>query len=435
MNKRPNERTVNDLFLSGNLREYLQQKNEASLRAIPNSQLNLPLHVGPYHSLYPVDKHFDKTDKSFGYLATIFKCVSNLDGRLYCMRRLEGVPITSGKFLEPIKKWKLVDSANVVKVYDAFTSKAFGDLSLITIYDYYPLSLNLMETHFYRIGNKDPELITEAILWSYIVQLTNAAMEIHNKGLFVGEFDPTKIIVTNKGRVRLSSCAIGDIVEASKDHNQFQNGNQKVEGETDGAKVIDEQKKDLERLGGLVLNLSKSTTFIKDSSTIKPMEIIDRLTFSDEFKKILRYCLTPDSTWKHFQELLAPHILEVANGFENSADYMESSLLTEVENARLVRLLCKLDVISERPEFIKDGSWSETGERYPIKLFKDYVFHQVDEAGNSVVDLTHIVNCLNKLDSGVDENVLLVSPDEMTCLVMSYKRLKELVESSFRSLS
>lgn len=449
MNKQPNERSISDLFIPNKLREYIQQKNEASLRSIANSQLNLPLHIGPYHSLYPIDKHFDKTDKAFGYPSTVFKCISNLDGRMYCMRRLEDVPITSGRFLEPIKQWSLVESSNVVKVYDAFTTKAFGDISLIVIYDYHPLSLNLMETHFYRIGNRDPELITESVLWSYLVQLVNATAAIHEKGLFVGEYDPTKVIVTNKGRIKLSSCGISDIVEASKAHNQFQNGNNlKADGtkmdtseltqskEEKEEHVSAEQKQDLTRLGEMLLNLAKSTVFINENEaqTLTRDEIIGRLQFSARFKGVLKYILSEESSWEELQASISPEILKVADGFQKSCDYMEANLTREVENARLVRLFAKLNVIGERPEVLKDGSWSETGKRYPIKLFKDYVFHQVDEAGHPVVDLTHIINCLNKLDAGVDENLLLVSPDEMTCLVTSYKQLKELVDNSFREV-
>lgn len=449
MNKQPNERSISDLFIPNQLREYIQQKNEASLRSIANGQLNLPLHIGPYHSLYPIDKHFDKTDKAFGYPSTVFKCMSNIDGRMYCMRRLEDVPITSGRFLEPIKQWSLVDNSNVVKVYDAFTTKAFGDMSLIVIYDYHPLSLNLMETHFFRIGNRDPELITESVLWSYLVQLVNATTAIHQKDLFVGDYDPTKVIVTNKGRIKLSACGINDIVEASKAHNQFQNGNNlKADGtkmdtseltqskEEKAAHVSAEQKRDLVRLGELILNLAKSTVFIKETEaqSMTREEVIGRLQFSSRFKAVLKYILSEGSSWEELQVSISPEILKIADGFQKSCDYMEANLTREVENARLVRLFAKLNVISERPEFLKDGSWSETGKRYPVKLFKDFVFHQVDETGHPVVDLTHIINCLNKLDAGVDENLLLVSPDEMTCLVTSYKQLKELVDNSFREV-
>ena len=44
-----------------------------------------------------------------------------------------------------------------------------------------------------------------------------------------------------------------------------------------------------------------------------------------------------------------------------------------------------------------DPSWSETGDRYLLKLFRDYLFHQVAESGVPWVDLAHIVACLNKV--------------------------------------
>lgn len=47
--------------------------------------------------------------------------------------------------------------------------------------------------------------------------------------------------------------------------------------------------------------------------------------------------------------------------------------------------------------FAWEPRWSETGDRYIIKLFRDYVFHQVDESGNPVVNLSHVLSCLNKV--------------------------------------
>lgn len=44
--------------------------------------------------------------------------------------------------------------------------------------------------------------------------------------------------------------------------------------------------------------------------------------------------------------------------------------------------------------------WSETGDRYIISLFRDYVFHQVDETHNPLVNLTHVITCLNKVSQG-----------------------------------
>ncbi len=42
-------------------------------------------------------------------------------------------------------------------------------------------------------------------------------------------------------------------------------------------------------------------------------------------------------------------------------------------------------------------SWSETGDRYILKLFRDFVFHSVGFDGEPIVDIAHIVQCLNKV--------------------------------------
>ena len=78
-------------------------------------------------------------------------------------------------------------------------------------------------------------------------------------------------------------------------------------------------------------------------------------------------------------------------------DALEGYMMRELENGRVARLLTKLGFINERPEFDHDPRWAETGDRYIIKLFRDYVFHQVDENGRPVTDLTHVLTCLNKV--------------------------------------
>ncbi|KAG2456673.1 PAN3 protein, partial [Polypterus senegalus] len=84
--------------------------------------------------------------------------------------------------------------------------------------------------------------------------------------------------------------------------------------------------------------------------------------------------------------------------------------------------------------FQKDPSWSETGDRYLLKLFRDHLFHQVSEAGTPWIDLSHIVSCLNKLDAGVPEKVSLVSRDEKSILVVTYADLKRCFENTFQEL-
>lgn len=84
-----------------------------------------------------------------------------------------------------------------------------------------------------------------------------------------------------------------------------------------------------------------------------------------------------------------------------------------------------------RSRFGRSHRWSETGDRYIVKLFRDYVFHQVDENLDPVVNLTHVLTCLNKLDAGSDERMMLMARDEQSCLVVSYKDVKTCIESAY----
>lgn len=84
--------------------------------------------------------------------------------------------------------------------------------------------------------------------------------------------------------------------------------------------------------------------------------------------------------------------------------------------------------------FQADYRWNETGDRYVLRLFRDFIFHQVADDGSPLVDLGHVVECLNKLDAGVNEKIVLVSRDERFAFVVSYKDLKLQIESIFQEL-
>ena len=45
-------------------------------------------------------------------------------------------------------------------------------------------------------------------------------------------------------------------------------------------------------------------------------------------------------------------------------------------------------------------AWSETGDRYILKLFRDFIFHAIGFEGEPILDMAHIVQCLNKVNYG-----------------------------------
>jgi len=134
------------------------------------------------------------------------------------------------------------------------------------------------------------------------------------------------------------------------------------------------------------------------------------------------------------QQLLSGRLIAHIDRLNSYSDTLESELGKEIENGRLFRLVAKLGFINERPEHDMASQWSETEDRYLLKLFRDFVFHQVDEDGAPVIDFSHVVESLNKLDVGVDEKVLLMSRDEKYMLVLSYKELRRCLNEAFNEL-
>ena len=75
-----------------------------------------------------------------------------------------------------------------------------------------------------------------------------------------------------------------------------------------------------------------------------------------------------------------------------------------------------------------------TGDRYLLKLFRDFVFHQCTEEGAPVLEWGHVVECLNKLDAGLSEKIVLMSRDEASMLVVSYADVKRCLENTYGDL-
>ncbi|EMR11008.1 hypothetical protein PNEG_00609 [Pneumocystis murina B123] len=420
-NLEPYQRTIHDFFMSDTLREDLQKKSEAIYQTLGDS--NLPDQILGYHSLVPLDTLHNKSTRIFGYSSWVYKVFSSNDGYSYVFRRLEGFRLLNEFSISLIKIWKKIRNANVVSVHEAFTTKAFGDSSIVFVYDYHPLSITLYEKHFGQYFQKGSEchhrgVISEYVLWNYLIQIISAIKSIHAEGLAVRVLDLTKILLTGKMRLRINCCGIMDVIVSG-----FRKNNEQL------------QNHDFILLGQLMLTLAcNSLTSVQNMK-----ESFDYIIqhYSKDFQDIIYYLLknTESKSAERLVALISTHIIDAFNSSLCYNDTLESELCRELENGRLVRLLCKFGFINERPEFDHDKLWSETGDRYLIKLLRDYIFHQVDENGNPVVDMAHVISCLNKLDAGVDEKIMLVSRDEQNCLIVSYKELKNCIQSAFLDLT
>jgi len=318
-----------------------------------------------------------------------------------------------------------------------FTTRAFGDYSLIFVTDYFPLSKTLVEQHSAstnRFGNRGHTAVPEQVLWTYIVQIASAMKTIHAANLAIRCMNPSKILLTEKNRIRLNACSIMDVVKYNdiKQHTS-----------------ADLQEKDFTLFGKLILALGTNTEFRKlapdDEANDAPPDMIVQNAFaqfaqrySTELTEAITWLLTPKPAHEKniglFLSGIASQVMTTLDGELHAADTRTSELSCELENGRLFRLAAKLGTINERPEYAVEKSWSETGERYMIKLFRDYTFHQVDEEGKPVIDLAHIIRCLNHLDVGTDEKVRLTSRDGETTFVVTYRELKKQVNAAWSDL-
>lgn len=418
----PWQRSTYDFFMPEKLREDIQKKSHAALQVMPLAT-QLP-QLANYHSLVPLDKIARKTSGMFSYTSWVYKAVSSKTGRMYCLRRLEGFKVSNENILRPVKEWKKISNGNIVTLHDAFTNRAFGDSSLIFSQDYHPLSETLAEHHFPSAQKgqfRNPVPATESILWSYIVQISNALRAIHSANLAARCVDLGKIILTDKNRIRLSACGILDVVN-------FENPKP----------LADLRQEDFVAFGKVIVALATHTLPI-GLNLPTAVEQMGR-NHSMALKETVLWLLNPPQPGasKTVDNLLTGINHHLATAFDQQqrqSDALYSELYREVENGRAARLMMKLGVINERLEFEGDPRWSENGDRYMIKLFRDFVFHQVDSQGQPVLDMGHMLRCLAKLDAGVDERIRLTSRDSDTDFIVSYKDLARAINSAFGDLA
>lgn len=200
--------------------------------------------------------------------------------------------------------------------------------------------------------------------------------------------------------------------------------------------TLKHQDEDLYKLGVLMLTLSSLSP--NAAKNIAPsLENLAR-HYSKELNELVAWLLRDPQEIRDageekdadtFLRKLGPALADELEASENYSDLLEESLSKELENARLVRLLCKMGFINERPEYDHDPNWSSTGERYLISLFRDYLFHSVEDSGKPVLDLSHILTNLNRLDAGSEDKLMLTSRDEQSCLVVSYKEVSTCVSA------
>lgn len=352
--------TTNPLFSSfltiDDIKQQLMKRNEIT-NTLPPTNTSLPTELESYHSLVPLE---NTVGQKIPQIASTFKATNSVDGLRYCLRRLHGCRLQSLKtFMQVLEKWKKLQSSNIVKLREVFTSKAFGDHSLILVYDYHAGAETLLSRYFRSesgsgsVGNfsdryasraNNKNLLYENEIWSIILQLTAAIRVVHTNNLACRTLDPTKVIFTGK-RLRLSFLGVSDIVLFDPNESSPFNV------------ITHHQQEDLTSLGKLILALAcKNLQSIQRDRIQSSVEMVSRV-YSNDLRHLILYLLSSNErSISEVMPMIGARFYVQIDALQTQTDILEDELSKEMENGRLYRLLVKLGSINERPGLV-DMSW------------------------------------------------------------------------------
>lgn len=464
----PIDNPSNSFFVAEAIREELVKKFSKT-QEMPSDMLHIKVDV--YVDLLPIETPVGANSYTFnGYNCSVYRATNSETGQFVCLRRFHGMlPSTAKLLMSTIESWKKIQHTNIVSLRQVFTTKAFGDNSVIFVYDYYPASETLMSCYFasqltnhsgsmmtngystnsrpFSHQNNARKMLPEQTLWNYIMQISSGLRTIHQANLACRCLHPSKVLITggwgtgsnwfaNKGRsarIRLSFCGVMDIITLDAFLNNSTNPR---------TLIPLFQQEDLNAFGRLCLALTVNSlgAFTQPDNVQEYIDMIPR-TYSSDLTKVIIYLLDckpnvnkPRKSIDEIMPMIGARFYIQLDHLYFKYDTLYDELAKEVDNGRLLRLLIKLGTINERPEHQCDPNWSETGDRYMLKLFRDYIFHQFDDERRPWLDLGHVISNLNKLDVGSPEKICLMSRDNQNVIIVTFEELKRCFESALAEL-
>jgi PAB-dependent poly(A)-specific ribonuclease subunit 3 len=367
-------------FMSDELRNELLRKNLISI-SMPTQEMavQLPRQVKDYHNLIPLDDqqiNLEHKSRTYGYQTISYKATHIKTGCLYYLKRISGFKYVNQRVFEIIDMWKKIQSANICALRDVFGTKEFnGEHSVVFVYDYYP-GLETLQYRLYNNPNINLKgwanpynldgtarpfsagktqlsrsqgslgLLSEQIVWDYVIQLASIIRTIHSANLACRIIKPSRILVDHKSRLRLSGCAIFDVLDASDNNNQL---------------LTQYQQEDLTEFGRLVLALAcNSLIAIQKEHINTSVDIISR-NYSADLRNLILHFMTPSSSSStnsrtksiaDAMPLIGTRFYTSLDNAYTRGDVIENELSKEIENGRLFRLIAKLNIILERQEFV-----------------------------------------------------------------------------------
>ncbi len=316
------------------------------------------------------------------------------------------------------QKHHVMNHPGLVRLYKTFYINQ--NRALFFIHEYYPNALTLREALFRLKRGDSGKLnlnssassaggspgasgtsvrtfhpLSEAIIWSYVTQLVTAIKSVHSGDLAVRVLQLNHILVTN-------DVGSGFVDETSVDHSDGIMGNLMTNRvrlrincigvvdalEYESRKDVEEcQKEDMRCLGRIIMSLATGMEIGSDmdEDTLRKCDNYLSQAYSVELHNLTLALITrkrldrmgnvvevDPPNIQNVCRVVGEHALDELDSVHVTVDKMDEALAHEYESGRGLRLLLKLGFVNERPEFGVDTRWSESGDCYVLKLFRDY---------------------------------------------------------------
>ena len=357
---------------------------------------------------------------SFGYPTSLFRVTSMSDGKLYVLRRIDSVRCVSHKIAQTVMHQWLsningrdddtttynnnnnsniigggFDHPGIVRWYKCFISQR----AVFFIHHYHAGAVTVRERFFSHhrqgqlatsgVGGGGGVPLPEPLIWSCLTQLVSAIRAVHGNSLAVRTLQLNHILCTQENntmsqnssagpyglpklRLRINCIGIVDILEF------------------ESRKGLEElQVMDMRSLGCILLSMTTGTEINssdlynnggqhqhqqQEQILYEYMKFVQQ-NYSRELYMIVQSLLHSNSPPAKIQVVASTMAMRAFDELDDAymcIDERHTSLSGIYESGRALRLLLKLAFVNERPEFGIDTSWSESGDCYILKLFRDF---------------------------------------------------------------
>ena len=313
----------------------------------------LPDMVEGYHSLVPLEPWPpEEPSPALGLRTAVVKATSSDDGRPLVLRWLDpsACPPSAEALsaaLAAVERWAPLGAhPGLCGLRAAFVSADFFDApALFVAHDAVAGAVTAEAAHCSgEEGGSGPA--SEDQLWAYAVQLAALLRATHAAGLALrpASLQPSKLLLCPGGRLRCGSPGLADLLH----------------GQSADEDLAAAQAADFQSVGRALLALGTGAA---------EGAVLSRLArrVSGALAALLEGLLEGRITaCAQLGPALSERALAALDGAHEAADLAVAELAAEAENGRLLRLLCKLGFINERPETDMAPAWAETGDRYGL---------------------------------------------------------------------